>query len=255
MKHDCEVVRDLMPLVVDGTASEGSKAMVEEHVAECNPCRDMLDEMRQEVSPEPPTRQPDKLVRKLRRHRRLRSAVLVLLGVAASVIVLAASFQGWQYYFNSYVVPTAQEDYGIELVPKDIYGVQMILTNRNGHEQLPIAAFDHDTGDLYLYSQTTRLPWPARRETQVIQLSEMFYFDDIGYAERIRVWDEEACVWYTDVRPINHVYKGAMPGDQTDDSPTLLYELEHPADEALTQVWRERMAAWGVELNPPPQTE
>ena len=38
MKKDCEVVRDLMPLVLDAVASDGSKHMVSAHVqtgAEC----------------------------------------------------------------------------------------------------------------------------------------------------------------------------------------------------------------------------
>ena len=32
MKKDCEVVRDLMPLVLDDVASDGSKHMVSAHV-------------------------------------------------------------------------------------------------------------------------------------------------------------------------------------------------------------------------------
>ena len=31
MKKDCEVVRDLMPLVLDDVASDGSKRMVSSH--------------------------------------------------------------------------------------------------------------------------------------------------------------------------------------------------------------------------------
>lgn len=253
MKVDCEIVRDLMPLVTDGTASEKSCDVVEEHVTECESCREMLEEMRQEVGVGAPKEDAGPLVKKLRRRRRLRSAVLVLLGVAASVIVLAACFSGWQYYFNSYNVLTAQEDYEIELVPEDFYGMQMILTIRDGHEQIPHAAFDRDTGDLYLWSDTTRLPWPARSGKKIIGLSDLFYFGDIGYAERIQIWDEETRLWYTDVMPVNHVYKGAI--GEPEDSLILLSELANPPDEALVKVWRARLADWGVELNPPPQAE
>ena len=35
MKKDCEVVRDLMPLVLDDVASDGSKHMVSAHVQTC----------------------------------------------------------------------------------------------------------------------------------------------------------------------------------------------------------------------------
>ena len=36
MKKDCEVVRDLMPLVLDDVASDGSKHMVSAHVHTLN---------------------------------------------------------------------------------------------------------------------------------------------------------------------------------------------------------------------------
>ena len=38
MKKDCEVVRDLMPLVLDDVASDGSKHMVSAHVQTCAEC-------------------------------------------------------------------------------------------------------------------------------------------------------------------------------------------------------------------------
>ena len=37
----CDICRDLIPLVVDGVASEESEAAVKEHVAVCAECRDM----------------------------------------------------------------------------------------------------------------------------------------------------------------------------------------------------------------------
>ena len=37
----CDICRDLIPLVVDGVASEESEAAVKEHVAACAECRDL----------------------------------------------------------------------------------------------------------------------------------------------------------------------------------------------------------------------
>ena len=37
----CDICRDLIPLVVDGVASEESEAAVKEHVAVCAECRDL----------------------------------------------------------------------------------------------------------------------------------------------------------------------------------------------------------------------
>lgn len=39
MKHNCEIVRDLLPLYAEQIASPASTALVEEHLAECPACR------------------------------------------------------------------------------------------------------------------------------------------------------------------------------------------------------------------------
>ena len=35
MNKDCEIIQDLMPLVIDGVSSEKSREAVEAHVKEC----------------------------------------------------------------------------------------------------------------------------------------------------------------------------------------------------------------------------
>jgi hypothetical protein len=46
MKNSCDVIRDLLPLYADDACSEGSKKMVEEHLAECQECGTMLRKLR-----------------------------------------------------------------------------------------------------------------------------------------------------------------------------------------------------------------
>ena len=50
MKHNCEVVRDLLPLYHDGVCSKKSREMVEEHLTECEACKKELEEIKKEVS-------------------------------------------------------------------------------------------------------------------------------------------------------------------------------------------------------------
>lgn len=45
MKMDCEVIRDLLPLYVERLASEKSRELVDEHLAECDSCRMALSQM------------------------------------------------------------------------------------------------------------------------------------------------------------------------------------------------------------------
>ncbi len=45
MKNPCEVIRDLLPLSVDGVASKPSEEMVKEHLEECEECKKIHENM------------------------------------------------------------------------------------------------------------------------------------------------------------------------------------------------------------------
>lgn len=47
--HECEIIKDLLPLYADGVASDASLKMVERHLAECAECRELLETYRQPV--------------------------------------------------------------------------------------------------------------------------------------------------------------------------------------------------------------
>ena len=49
MKLSCRVAEDLLPLYHDEVCSAESRALVEEHLAECEACRDLLRKMDGEV--------------------------------------------------------------------------------------------------------------------------------------------------------------------------------------------------------------
>ena len=246
MKHDCDIVRDLMPLYVDGTASDKSRAMVEEHVGECEPCREMLDEMRQEVAPEPPKAQAEKLVKKIRLRRRLRNAVLVLLGVVISAMLAVAGWRGWNYYFNDMCVPSAEDSYSFEVV-QGVYGTEIVMTILDGHAQVPNEYFDAETGDLYLWSTTTRLPVPTKAVRDVRQALRVYYAMEIGYGYVVIDYDDEAEQWNCDVVPIRRIIKGAPAWYPNATHPgQLMYEATESSADELAEKWRERMEETGV---------
>lgn len=243
MKHECDIVRDLMPMVVDGTASEKSKAMVEEHVAECAPCRDMLDEMRQDVVPEAERQEDTALVRKLRGRRRVRTALLVLLGMALVVV----GWRGWNYCFNDYCVLTAEENYSFEVVEKGYYSTQTVLTIRDGHAQSGHVYFDREAGDLYLWSTTTRIPVTAASDKQVNGVDQLYHFMDIGYGYVVVDHDGERGGWYCEAVPVGRIIKGAPDWYMGAPHPQqVIYELIEPTTKELAEKWQERMEAWGV---------
>lgn len=251
MKIDCDVARDLMPLVVDGTASMKSCAIVDEHVGTCEPCREMLEEMRQEVEAGVSKEDAGPLVKKLRRRRLLRRALLVLLGMALCVLLAFVGREGWKYYCNDFCVLTAEENYDISLFPQSKAGTVEYVTALDGNRQRTNSYFDEETGDLYLWSTTTRVPWPAQSKSFMVSHTGLFYFDDIGYAQVVLAEKRtESGQRYFEVMPVNRILKGAPTWfTGSDGSYTVIFEGEHTPDEALMKEWQTRLSEWEIDRN------
>ena len=62
-KIPCEVVRDLLPSYIDGLTSGTTNQIIEEHLEECDACREMLQAMRgpENASESSPERTPEEL--------------------------------------------------------------------------------------------------------------------------------------------------------------------------------------------------
>ena len=48
----CDVIQDLLPLYCDDVASEGSRAMVDEHIKSCSECQELLENMKNSSFPD-----------------------------------------------------------------------------------------------------------------------------------------------------------------------------------------------------------
>ena len=85
MTNNCNVARDLMPLVIDGVASEESKQYVDEHIAECTECDVAYGEMRvilPRANEEKERAEMEKAAKKLRRKRIFRVVLAAVLSIA-----------------------------------------------------------------------------------------------------------------------------------------------------------------------------
>lgn len=125
----CAVNRDLMPLCIDGTASEASQRKVRKHVAECPPCATVYQEMQTSVDlnipDEAEQQQFDTAVKKVRHKHTRRKITAVLSGVLLALLVCAAAAYGYHWYF-------------IEEVPVDVNSYSMELVRRQSEGNTPI---------------------------------------------------------------------------------------------------------------------
>lgn len=119
MKHECEVVRDLMLLCADGTASPRSRGTVDEHLQECTACAEVYAEMNREIGA---GAEPDCVygefgdaLRGLRRQRRKRTLLAILAVVVAGVFILLLGARGVVYLRMEKKVQVTAEEVSVTL--------------------------------------------------------------------------------------------------------------------------------------------
>lgn len=99
MKNNCNVARDLMPLVIDDVASEESKQYVNEHVAECTECAIAYGEMRVELpraNQEKERAELEKAAKTMKKKRRKRVFWSAVIGAVLSITLFIGG--EWLYH-------------------------------------------------------------------------------------------------------------------------------------------------------------
>ncbi len=112
MGKKCDIVRDLMPMCIDGTASEAGRKYVEAHVSDCKPCKAVYSEMKAAVVIEPPKEDPAfaEAVRTMQQRRKRRTWRSVLVGMILALAGAAALLTGYYWYFADEVMVVPSVD-------------------------------------------------------------------------------------------------------------------------------------------------
>ena len=103
MSRQCKIVEDLLPLYHDGACSEESKQLVEEHLSQCEECRNLLHMIDEEIivpAKGEDVRELEGISEAVRKgwKKALRAGVSLTL---AAVLLLFAGFSTW-WYFHEY---------------------------------------------------------------------------------------------------------------------------------------------------------
>ncbi len=124
----CAVIEDLMPSYVDGLLSEESRALVEEHLADCPSCRALLHSMQTPLSAPNPPKEDWELdaMKKYRRRTRLRAG-LAGAGILLAVLLVIGSYfrfikyNAYRYYFaDSAAIDALAQIEDSEELPEDV---------------------------------------------------------------------------------------------------------------------------------------
>ncbi len=118
MKDKCNIVRDLMPLVIDGACSEESSSFVKGHVAECPPCAEIWGEMKTElprVAAEKEKAELEKAAKAMKKKRRKRAWLTTFIAVVTSIVLL----WGGQWLYDELTlytrVPMDKDEFSVQL--------------------------------------------------------------------------------------------------------------------------------------------
>lgn len=111
-KRDCGIVRDLMPLVIDQVASPASTELVENHIRECEECREVMAQMRAEPAVKPAETDTGfiRFCKKLEREFRWQRVV-----VGALAVLLACAILCGGIFFTYYKINVWSESYSPKL--------------------------------------------------------------------------------------------------------------------------------------------
>lgn len=174
---ECNVVRDLMPLCIDGAASDESRKVVVDHVWKCEKCAQVYQEMQGHLLPgqKEDTDYLDEAARKLHRKRKNRKRILIAVTCVLTAIVVLTAVWGYDYATNMAVFPVGLDEY-------DAYLTRM----RNGEVLLNIDLKDERLAcGVSGYSTTGPMGgyvWNAKLDTSLIRE----YFDEPSIALKVQ---------------------------------------------------------------------
>lgn len=119
MNMKCEVIRDLLPLYVDGVVSEESRKLIEEHLSECADCREYCSMLQEEFPDAEEMQFADetaslkRIKRKIMLNRVL--AIMITIGFAIAALAVVGAMRLTEYDGTldenlSYTVPSGFEE-------------------------------------------------------------------------------------------------------------------------------------------------
>ena len=120
-KNECNVVRDLMPLVLDRAASDDSRELVETHIASCEECRKQYDGMKADLPEdiraeyEEEQKQFTDALKAIRKKKMKRRVCRVALAALICLVAALAGLFAYDALFWKMSVPVDNSLYSLSL--------------------------------------------------------------------------------------------------------------------------------------------
>ncbi len=165
MNKNCEIARDLMPLVVDNAASDGSKEFVQEHVESCCDCKEIFCEMRREPPiPAPEKEKSEAFSRSVGKIKARIWRRRVIAFILAALVIAGAVYNFNNYYlWNKHVKPA--DEISAQMIRTPSRQVMVYLSSADGGNVIDTTAgskyslIDDDSYRLTITAQEPIVDW------------------------------------------------------------------------------------------------
>lgn len=139
MNHDCEIIQDLMPLVIDEVSSDKSRQAVEEHVKECPDCARVYEDLKTDLLEKERGKNQDnhnenRFIRTILKKKRFRRILTVAL-LAVMLVYGAGAGVSYLYHLRVTLNPDQYEIYPVQMKNGDML-VIMDYKELNGSGQI-----------------------------------------------------------------------------------------------------------------------
>ena len=121
-KRDCFIAQDLLPLYYDGVCSDESKNFVEEHLKECENCRVLLDNLKDETLEEEWHEETHDVLKRYMQKQRAKAvkagviiAGILLVPIIIAMIMLIPGYSDWET--NAVLIASMLLVAGMTVVP------------------------------------------------------------------------------------------------------------------------------------------
>lgn len=97
----CKIVQDLLPNYIDGLTNEETNLFIEEHLKECNECTKILENMKQELTINRPSKDSKEVQYIKKYNEKLRILKLIII----IILIIALVFMIYYYFYmrNAYI--------------------------------------------------------------------------------------------------------------------------------------------------------
>lgn len=167
MKIDCDVARDLMPLVIDEVASDSSVNLVKEHITECEACSNYWAGMSSALPKAKKTAEAGRMLRQLRKVQKMRVLVIAFIGLIVGCSLVWGGFAVRDKLQTEPAVPANLQYYDYRLAKIDDEHVAIIEVKN----ELPYTTtgwnISYETnGEASICYLSMEVPWLKSEESQ-----------------------------------------------------------------------------------------